>query len=168
MNYLISIKVLIGTCMPMLLLISINVTGHSGGLDSSGCHGGSRPYHCHRAASEMVGNRLHCDLGSKSEDCNNTPSGTLIINPSQESDTAIEKSTIDQYRAKIDLPQLKSNRLLVKRIQLRLQFMRLYEGPIDGYFGNQTALAFDTFATFNGLPTGQYTDKHFEILGVIK
>ena len=42
---------------------------HSGGLNASGCHGGSKPYHCHRLRSEMVitsegKNRLRCDLGS--------------------------------------------------------------------------------------------------------
>lgn len=48
---------------------------HSGGLDSKGCHGGSKPYHCHRNQSEMSGNRLRCDLGSSSKDCNvQTPS----------------------------------------------------------------------------------------------
>jgi peptidoglycan hydrolase-like protein with peptidoglycan-binding domain len=42
---------------------------HSGGLNSQGCHAGSRPYHCHRSPSEMVGNRLRCDLGSRSSEC---------------------------------------------------------------------------------------------------
>lgn len=42
---------------------------HSGGLNSQGCHAGSRPYHCHRSPSEMVGNRLRCDLGSRSVEC---------------------------------------------------------------------------------------------------
>ena len=44
-------------------------TAHSGGLNSSGCHAGSQPYHCHRSPSEMVGNRLRCDLGSRSIEC---------------------------------------------------------------------------------------------------
>lgn len=47
---------------------------HSGGLNASGCHAGSKPYHCHRAPSEMVRtqdgrNRLRCDLGSRSVEC---------------------------------------------------------------------------------------------------
>ncbi|WP_412098993.1 peptidoglycan-binding protein [Defluviimonas sp. D31] len=47
---------------------------HSGGLNASGCHGGSQPYHCHREPSEMVRtqdgrNRLRCDLGSRSREC---------------------------------------------------------------------------------------------------
>lgn len=46
-----------------------SVQAHSGGLDSSGCHSGSQPYHCHRTPSEMVGNRLRCDLGSRSVEC---------------------------------------------------------------------------------------------------
>ena len=51
---------------------------HSGGLDAQGCHGGSKPYHCHRSASEMVpstsgGNRLKCSAGSRSRDCVSNP-----------------------------------------------------------------------------------------------
>ena len=47
---------------------------HSGGLDANGCHGGSKPYHCHRSASDMVKTetghyRLRCDLGSRSQKC---------------------------------------------------------------------------------------------------
>lgn len=47
---------------------------HPGGLDARGCHAGSRPYHCHRAQSEMVRtadgrNRIRCDLGSRSQEC---------------------------------------------------------------------------------------------------
>ena len=60
---------------PSLFGVS-KVYAHSGGLDSSGCHGGSRPYHCHRSQSEMVGNRLRCDLGSKSKDCKPEPPST--------------------------------------------------------------------------------------------
>lgn len=52
-----------------LLLAGEMTSAHSGGLNSQGCHGGSRPYHCHRAPSEMVGNRLRCDLGSRSREC---------------------------------------------------------------------------------------------------
>ena len=61
---------------------------HSGGLNASGCHGGSRPYHCHRAASEMVRtstghNRLRCDLGSQSRECRGQtrqPAINLVLN----------------------------------------------------------------------------------------
>lgn len=47
---------------------------HSGGLNASGCHAGSRPYHCHRSPSQMVRtrdgrNRIRCDLGSRSREC---------------------------------------------------------------------------------------------------
>ena len=55
-----------------------NVSAHSGGLNSQGCHGGSKPYHCHRSASEMVpsssgGYRLKCSAGSRSKDCIKPP-----------------------------------------------------------------------------------------------
>jgi len=52
------------------LIASQQVLSHSGGLNSAGCHAGSKPYHCHRAQTEMVGNRLRCDLDSKSTECN--------------------------------------------------------------------------------------------------
>lgn len=51
------------------LFFSAMSYSHSGGLDANGCHAGSKPYHCHRAPSEMVGNRLRCDLDSRSKDC---------------------------------------------------------------------------------------------------
>ena len=59
------------------LLITLSpavVFAHSGGLNASGCHSGSKPYHCHRNPSEMVvtrdgRNRLRCDLGSRSREC---------------------------------------------------------------------------------------------------
>ena len=50
-----------------------SVAAHSGGLDANGCHAGSKPYHCHRAPSDMVGNRLRCDLGSRSSECERAP-----------------------------------------------------------------------------------------------
>lgn len=56
----------------LLSLTAINAVAHSGGLDSNGCHAGSQPYHCHRAPSDMVGNRLRCDLGSRSAECVNS------------------------------------------------------------------------------------------------
>ena len=60
--------------LAMSLSVSSMAISHSGGLDSQGCHAGSRPYHCHRSSSQMVpstsgGYRLRCDLGSRSRDC---------------------------------------------------------------------------------------------------
>jgi len=64
--------------MPLVFLVVVlnpsATAGHSGGLNSSGCHAGSKPYHCHRSPSEMVGNRLRCDLGSKSVECDQSGS----------------------------------------------------------------------------------------------
>lgn len=65
-----------------------DVNAHSGGLNASGCHGGSRPYHCHRRSSEMVRtvdgkNRLRCDLGSRSKECvssNTLPRQVNVLN----------------------------------------------------------------------------------------
>jgi len=57
--------------------LSSQVQSHSGGLNSQGCHAGSKPYHCHRSSSEMVpsssgGYRLECSAGSQSKDCINS------------------------------------------------------------------------------------------------
>lgn len=59
----------------LLIFLPVGAWAHSDGLDSSGCHGGSKPYHCHRSSSEMTkssswGNRLKCSYGSESKDCN--------------------------------------------------------------------------------------------------
>ena len=71
----------------VLPVFAISANAHSDGLNSQGCHAGSKPYHCHRSASEMVqnnsgGNRLRCNAGSRSNDCrgstNNQDSSPLI------------------------------------------------------------------------------------------
>ena len=54
---------------PLFMFLPLQLHAHSGGLDTNGCHAGSKPYHCHRSANEMEGNRLRCDLGSKSKEC---------------------------------------------------------------------------------------------------
>ena len=41
-------KILIASIMFLFLLVSVEPAfSHSGGTDSSGCHAGSQPYHCH-------------------------------------------------------------------------------------------------------------------------
>ncbi|MBT3769850.1 MAG: hypothetical protein HOF85_08300 [Acidiferrobacteraceae bacterium] len=85
----------LGFKLPLVVLVAVLnpsvATSHSGGLNSSGCHAGSKPYHCHRSPSEMVGNRLRCDLGSKSVECDQTPpreetvkSGSVEVLPYRE------------------------------------------------------------------------------------
>ena len=76
--------------MVMIFLCPASVMSHSGGLNSSGCHAGSKPYHCHRSASEITksssgGNRLKCSAGSTSKDCrnNNVISQTTSSNSGQ-------------------------------------------------------------------------------------
>ena len=78
----------IAACVVSVVLVGHKVFAHSGGLNASGCHGGSRPYHCHRTPSEMVvtaggRNRLRCDLGSRSRECIGTGSArteTRVLN----------------------------------------------------------------------------------------
>lgn len=74
----------LGLFLLLAALIAIpnnQALAHSGGLNSQGCHAGSQPYHCHRAPSEMVGNRLRCDLGSRSREClrGPTPSRQSVL-----------------------------------------------------------------------------------------
>lgn len=66
---------------------------HSGGLDANGCHAGSQPYHCHRSADEMVGNRLRCDLGSESIEC--VSSGNELPPPVPEKPRVSSASRVD-------------------------------------------------------------------------
>ncbi len=49
---------------------------HSSGLNASGCHAGSKPYHCHRFENDMVRNRLRCDLASRSKECKSDTSNS--------------------------------------------------------------------------------------------
>ena len=51
----------------LMIFVGSFALAHSGGLDANDFHAGSQLYHCHRAPSEMVGNRLEWDLGSRSK-----------------------------------------------------------------------------------------------------
>ena len=80
-------------------IVTLNIKiakAHSGGLNSQGCHGGKKPYHCHRSQSEMVGNRLKCDLGSRSKDCKKKDPQENILkkNPYKEETITTKKPTI--------------------------------------------------------------------------
>jgi hypothetical protein len=101
--------------------LSTLVHGHSGGLDSNGCHSGSQPYHCHRAPSNMAGNRLRCDLGSRSADCGSADEAqssypadqnpqhvdvvarALLDAAEREPDPDIRKQLLDEYRRLVEL-----------------------------------------------------------------
>ena len=83
------------TFATLLLAVFLTSDGfaHSGGLDANGCHAGSQPYHCHRAPSEMVGNRLRCDLGSRSSECDvGSPYVASDIESSKQSASAVSAS----------------------------------------------------------------------------
>ena len=153
----------------IFLLIYHSAFGHSGGLNSSGCHGGSKPYHCHRAPSEMVGNRLRCDLGSRSEDCQKSP--PIAPKTNSQSETEIKrikllqidqkKLEISQYKMSSAAKQTKLPIEVIRNIQLRLKLMGLYGGLIDGVLGPETALAIETFLIMNSLPTNDYSSTKF-------
>jgi len=148
----------------VVLMTSQQAISHSGGLNSSGCHAGSKPYHCHRAQAEMVGNRLRCDLGSKSTECN----GSGVATPSQSQAVIKSKKTVTapifQYKPAVpDLYLIVNDAVLrsrtVKLIQKRLVLYRLYEGKIDGVLGMKTVNAIDLFKIKNGYEVGSYLDK---------
>lgn len=121
------------------VVIAISLTpmvsgAHSGGLDSSGCHGGSKPYHCHRSSSDMVTtqggqNRLRCSLGSRSSEC-----GTSATRTSSSSS---------------------SNSYSSRTYQLQTKLMNhcsgLATGFVDGHFGPSTERALERFQRTYGL-----------------
>lgn len=87
--------------MPYILFFLIILTpqivlSHSGGLNSQGCHSGKKPYHCHRSSSEMVGNRLKCDLGSKSEECKSETSKSSNFKKHATNNSSSENSSISR------------------------------------------------------------------------
>lgn len=99
---------------------------HSGGLNASGCHAGSRPYHCHRSPSQMVRtrdgrNRIRCDLGSRSRECVGRGSSRNDIN------------------------------VLNLQIQLRRHCRGLPSGFADGIPGQNTIRALKAFQRSVGL-----------------
>lgn len=81
----------------IIIIIPSWLWSHSGGLNSSGCHSGSKPYHCHRSASEMTksssgGNRLKCSSGSQSKDCDSGSAGTSSSKNSMKIDEGLDSS----------------------------------------------------------------------------
>ena len=152
-----------------LLVVSSTSYGHSGGLDANGCHAGSQPYHCHRAPSEMVGNRLRCDLGSRSKECigdrsinlppaNSTPSSRGIAGSSERAASAY----VTKAESYSKLPMEK-----VINIQRRLRTLGIYDGKLDGIMGPQTALAIDVFKIKKGLPLDEeLNNETLDVLGL--
>lgn len=116
---------------------------HSGGLNSQGCHAGSRPYHCHRSSNEMVGNRLRCDLGSRSKECIKLSDSRL--RPSSD----VYKLQIDLIRHCSNLPSNFADHRFGPAARAALkQFQASYGLTPDGIYGPRTA------AALNGPVTG--------------
>ena len=120
----------------------LSATAHPGGLDANGCHGGSRPYHCHRSSSEMVRtqsghNRLRCDLGSRSAEC--TGSSSRSASSSSTSSSAFSSQTFQM------------------QTKLRNHCSGLSASFVDGRFGSSTERALKSFQAAYGLqPDGIY------------
>ena len=87
------------------VLFPMGAFSHSGGLNSSGCHAGSKPYHCHRSASAMTtstsgGNRLKCSAGSVSKDCENNGSSQTASSNTVETNTELDVAVIELASSK--------------------------------------------------------------------
>ena len=112
---------------------------HSGGLNASGCHGGSKPYHCHRTPREIVvtsdgRNRLRCDLGSRSIECTN--------NRPRKIKTPVLDIQIQLKRHCANLPSDFTDGIYGPLTRLTLiRFQRAYGLSIDGKYGPATARA---------------------------
>lgn len=118
------------------LLVSVAINAHSGGLNASGCHGGSKPYHCHRAPTEMVKtqdgrNRLRCSAGSRSSECTNGQ-------PNQNQVSATRPGGVD---------------MTIYQIQSRLihHCSSLPDSFADGISGPNTKNAIARFQEANGI-----------------
>ncbi|WP_425289168.1 peptidoglycan-binding protein [Yoonia algicola] len=111
---------------------------HSGGLNAAGCHGGSRPYHCHRSAGEMVKtqdgrNRLRCDLGSRSSECTRGSNSSAIPVLNVQIQLRRHCSGLPQNFADGDWGPATQRALI--------RFQRAYGLAPDGIYGQATARA---------------------------
>lgn len=119
---------------------------HPGGLNAQGCHAGSRPYHCHRAQSEMRQtadgrNRLRCDLGSRSRECQ----GDAVTSPAA-TISAEQRHILDLQQALIrhctGLPKNFVDGVMgIQTGEALRVFQRAYGLPVDGVYGPETQAA---------------------------
>jgi peptidoglycan hydrolase-like protein with peptidoglycan-binding domain len=118
----------------------------------------------------MVGNRLRCDLGSRSKECigdrsinlppaNGTPSSRGVFGSSERAASAY----VTKAKSYSTLSMEK-----VINIQKRLRNLGIYDGKLDGIMGPQTALAIDVFKIKKGLPLDEeLNDKTLDVLGLL-
>lgn len=119
------------------LVLVPNASAHSGGLNSQGCHAGSRPYHCHRSPSEMVGNRLRCDLGSRSSECSGQRS---VGRPSVSENVRAYQSQLVRHCASLP-PSFADGRRGPATERALRRFQASYGLAPDGKYGPATASA---------------------------
>ena len=135
---------------------------HSGGLNASGCHAGSKPYHCHRSSSEMVvtstgRNRLRCSLGSRSEECFGDQQRatrnkrTFVTSSRLTSTTSATVLEPKAYSRSYSAGRPFSYNILRMQIQLRTHCGNLSPNFSDGIFGPITRAALLNFQRLHGL-----------------
>lgn len=142
------------TALGGLSLAPAIAEAHPGGLDRNGCHGGSRPYHCHRSPSEMRTtadgrNRIRCDLGSRSRECRGQ---ALPANAraSGLSATEVRSMQLQLMRHCPGLPAGFADGEFGPATQRALRrFQMAYGLQVDGAYGPATAAALD------GTPNGR-------------
>lgn len=132
-------------CLASIVSLVLCCTGalpaqaHSGGLNAAGCHGGSRPYHCHRSRNEMVVTsggqaRLRCDLGSRSKECSGASTGQVT--------TRVLNLQIQLRRHCSGLSGDFADGVYGPLTRLTLmRFQRAYGLTVDGIYGPATARA---------------------------
>lgn len=129
----------------LCIFMTTGVLAHSGGLNSQGCHAGSRPYHCHRSSTEMVkssngGYRLKCSEGSQSKDC------TSQTSLASSSTVKAVKKSLNTYDIQVmllrhcpQLPQKFADGLPGKKTVSALkEFQLAYGLTVDGIYGPAT------------------------------
>lgn len=126
------------------------MTVHPGGLDSRGCHGGSRPYHCHRSQSQVVRtadgrNRLRCDLGSRSQECTGAGAtmglGSSLVTASDPAQ--VVEIQLQLIRHCSGLETEFADGVAGEQTRLALvRFQKAYGLTVDGLYGPETEAAF--------------------------
>lgn len=144
----------------LFIATASSLWAHGGRLNGQGCHGGSRPYHCHRSASEMVpassrGYRLKCSNGSSSADCSRSAPVRLTAPTRAQPSNPVhqyEPSRIEPSRT-ASPPAPATSGFQAERVQAQLvrHCSGLEPSFIDGQFGPNSKRILRAFQQASGL-----------------